>query len=342
MHGELRHQQPAGRRMGHLGQERARQVLLVGQKLGRREDRPERYALGLRRPADLVAGLVGKPRRQDVVERGDVLPPAGARRESRILEARVGDQAAQRRPLRHGVDDGDVAVAAGHGLELGIAALAAGRRAGGGGAGRCLPVHPLQDFGQRDADARSRLASVPRGERRGEPGEGREARRVGRLVSAELQRLARRLADHVHQSAQRLEDELAHRPRRRVHLGREGRDLDRRCAGPARQRGDRGRLLEQDGVGTVEQGPQAGAAGIAVEIEHHRALRRVEEMEEGTFAGRKQRRHAAHGVAVRRLDLEHAGAEVGRDLAGERCRQPQAGRHLRGIHLDDGEAGEGQ
>ena len=50
----------------------------VCEQLGRREDRSERHALGLRRLLDLGARLVGEPRRDDLVELGDVLAAAGA------------------------------------------------------------------------------------------------------------------------------------------------------------------------------------------------------------------------------------------------------------------------
>ena len=191
------------------------------------------------------------------------------RRPARVVnfgssKTRVADQRARRRPLRHGVDDGDVAVAAGHDLEFRVLALAAGRGAAGGRAGGRLPVHPLHHFGQRHAHRWRALAGVARGERGGEAGEGGEARGIGRLMAAELQRLALGLAHHVHQPAQRLDRELADRPRGGVHLDRKRRDLDRRRAAGAQQRRDRGRLLEQAGVGLVEQSRSGGAAGVGL------------------------------------------------------------------------------
>ena len=143
----------------------------------------------------------------------------------------IADQGARRRPLRHGVDDGDVAVAARHDLELRGLAFAAGRGAGGGRTRCRLPVHPLHHLGQRHADMRRALSGLARGERGGEAGEGGQARGIGGLVAAELQRLALGLADHVHQAAQRLDRELADRSRCGIHFRRKGRDLDRRRLG---------------------------------------------------------------------------------------------------------------
>ena len=88
----------------------------------------------------------------------------------------------------------------------------------------------------------------------------------------------------------------------------------------------------------VEQLREIGTARLGPEVEHQRALGRIEELEQRASAVRQQRRRAAHRIATRRLDLEHIGAEVGRDLAGERRRQPQAKRHAGVVHLDDGEA----
>ena len=139
-------------RMLEVGEEAARDVLLGLEQLGGREDRAERDALGLRRGLDLGARPVGEPRRDDGVELGDVLAPAGAGVELGIAKPGIADQRPRRGPLRHGVDDRDVAVAAGHDLELGVLALAAGRDAGRLGARCRLPVHPLQHFGERHAD----------------------------------------------------------------------------------------------------------------------------------------------------------------------------------------------
>ena len=183
------------------------------------------------------------------VELGDVLAAAGAGGELLVLQPRIADQGARRRPLRDGVDDGDVAVAAGHDLELRGLAFAAGRGAGGGRARRRLPVHPLHHLGERHADMRRALSGLARGERGGEAGEGGQARGIGGLMAAELQRLARGLADHVHQAAQRLDRELADRSRCGIHFHRKGRDLDRRRLARAGERRDRCRLLEQAGVG---------------------------------------------------------------------------------------------
>jgi hypothetical protein len=161
---------------------------------------------------------------------------------------------------RHGVDDGDVAVAARHDLELGALALAAGRRSRRVGTGGRLPVDPLQHFGERHATEggfcpASRAASAAV-----RPVNAVRPAAIGRLVAAQPQRLAVRLAHHVQQAAQRQQDELADRVRRGVHLDRESRDLDRRGAARARHRRDRGRLLEQHRVGRLQELGEAGAA----------------------------------------------------------------------------------
>ena len=166
-----------------------------------------------------------------------MLPSPGARIEFGIGETRVANQRARRRPLRSGVDDGDVAVTAGHDLELGVLALTAGRGASRIRAGGRFPVDPLQHFGERHADRLRCLAGITRRERRGETGKGGQASGIGRLMATQSQRLAVRLAHHVQQTTQRQQGELADRPRSRVHLQREGRDLDRRgAAGPCHRR----------------------------------------------------------------------------------------------------------
>ncbi len=137
-------------------------------------------------------------------------------------------------------------------------------------------------------------------------------------MAGEPERLARGLAHHVHQPAQRLDSEPAYRPRGGRHLDGKGRDLDRRRLGRAQERRDRRRLLEQDGMGAVEQLPEAGAAAVGPEVEHQRALGGVEELEERAFALRQQGRRAAHRIAARLFDLDHVGAEIGRDLGRER------------------------
>ena len=173
------------------------------------------------------------------------------RLELRIAESRIADQRARRGPLRHGVDDRHMAVAAGHDLELRLLALAAGRDAGRLGARCRLPVHPLQHFGERHAHRGRLLSGVACGQRRGEAGESGQAGGIRRLVAAQPQRLALGLAHHVQQAAQRQQRELADRPRRGVHLHRKRRDLDRRRAAGAREGRDRRRLLEQHGIGRL-------------------------------------------------------------------------------------------
>ena len=83
---------------------------------------------------------------------------------------------------------------------------------------------------------------------------------------------------------------------------------------------------------------QRGAAGLVREVEDQRALRGVEELEQRAFALRQERRRAAHRIAAGRLDLEHRGAEIGGDLAGQGRGKPQAERHVAIVHLDDREA----
>ena len=72
-------------------------------------------------------------------------------------------------------------------------------------------------------------------------------------MAAQPQRLALGLAHHVQQAAQRLQGELADRARACVHLQRKRRDLDRGGAAGAGKRRRSSRLLEQHGVGSVEQ-----------------------------------------------------------------------------------------
>ncbi|OFX00367.1 MAG: hypothetical protein A3D94_22220 [Alphaproteobacteria bacterium RIFCSPHIGHO2_12_FULL_66_14] len=58
-------------------------------------------------------------------------------------------------------------------------------------------------------------------------------------------------------------------------------------------------------------------AGAAGEVEHQRPLGGVEELEERASALRQERRRAPHRITTGWFDLEHIGAEVGRDLGGE-------------------------
>ena len=143
-------------------------------------------------------------------------------------------------------------------------------------------------------------------------------------MAAELQRLALGLADHVHQAAQRLDHELADRSRCGIHFRRKGRDLDR-CRRCRRGRGARSRLAPRTGRHRLRssRSRESCAAGLGPEVEDQRALGRVEELEQRASAVRQQRRRAPHRIAAGRLDLEHVGAEVGGDLAGERRRQPR-------------------
>ena len=130
------------------------------------------------------------------------------------------------------------------------------------------------------------LSGLARGERGGEAGEGGQARGIGGLMAAELQGLARGLADHVHQAAQRLDRELADRSRCGIHFRWEGRDLDRCRLARAGEGRDRCRLLEQAGMAAVEQLHEICTAGLGPEVEHQGALGGIEELEQRTGAGR--------------------------------------------------------
>ena len=149
---------------------------------------------------------------------------------------------------------------------------------------------------------RRALSGLARGERGGEAGEGGQARGIGGLVAAELQRLAFGLADHVHQAAQRLDRELADRSRCGIHFRWKGRDLDRRRLAGADQRRDRCRLLEQAGMAAVEQLHEICTAGLGPEVEHQRALGRIEELEQRAGAG------LAAGAAARRTGSPPGGS----------------------------------
>ena len=308
--------------MRHRREEATGDVLLGLEQLGRREDRAERHAPGLRRLLDLGARLVREPRRDDVVELDDVRAPSGTCVEFLIVEPRIGDQRARRWPLRHRVDHGDMAVAAGNDLELRALAVTAGRPAAGGGTRGRLPVHPLHHLGQRYAHRGRPLATLASGERCSEAGEGGQPGGVGGLVAAELQRLALGLADHVHQATQRLYRELADRSRCGIHFRWEASDLDRRCLGRPGERRDRGGLLEQAGMGAVEQLREICPSGLGAQVEDQRALGGIEELEQRALARRQQRQRPPHRIAARWLDLDDICAEIGRDLGSERRRQP--------------------
>ena len=148
-------------------------------------------------------------------------------------------------------------------------------------------------------------------------------------MTTELQRLALGLADHVKQAGESCDGELADGLRASISTGKAAISIG--VARPARiSAATSSRLFEQAGIGLVEQSGESGAAGVTLQVEHHRSLGGVEELEQRRRALRQKRRRSADRIAAWRLDLEHVGTEVGGDLAGQRIGQPQRQRHARG------------
>ena len=162
---------------------------------------------------------------------------------------------------------------------------------------------------------------------------------IGRLMAAEPQRLALGLAHHVQQAAQRLDREFADGPLRGVHLDRKGRDLDRRGLAGAQQRRDRGRLLEQHGIGLVEQPGRArcGRPRLARSSTSERfdVLRNWNSaLSPCGRSGGARRTGSPPGGSILSTSAPRSAAI----LRGQRRRKPQAERHVRVVHLDDREA----
>ena len=67
-------------------------------------------------------------------------------------------------------------------------------------------------------------------------------------------------------------------------------------------------------VGSRDELSQRRLAGLGLQVEHDGAFVAVEVGEDGREAGRRQRGNGAHAVALRRLDLDHLGAEIAQDL----------------------------
>ena len=253
------------RRMLELGEEAARHVLLGLEQFGRREDRAERHALGLRQALDLGARLVGEPRRDDLVELGDVLAPAGAggrtsgrrgadRRSGRASRATASRCRRRRRGRRGRARSGTPTS-----CPRGPATRRSRRRPTPPSSSPIAALRRATRAPRRGLCPASRAASAAV-----EAGEGGQAGGVRRLMAAQPQRLALGLAHHVQQAAQRQQGELADRPRRGVHLHRKRRDLDRRRAAGAGQRA-RSRPAPRTARRrpSVEQLGEAGAAGVA-------------------------------------------------------------------------------
>ena len=106
---------PANRQGRHAirRHEAARPVLRVLQQFHGPYHRPDRHPPGLRGGGDLGAGAGGEPGAEQLLQRRAVGAACGAGGEALLVQARLADQVAQRRPVLLLVDQGDVAVFAG-------------------------------------------------------------------------------------------------------------------------------------------------------------------------------------------------------------------------------------
>ena len=135
-------------------------------------------------------------------------------------------------------------------------------------------------------------------------------------MAAEPQRLALGLTHHVQKTTECEQGELADRAGSRVHF-RGKAAISIGVAVPFRASAAIQPGSSNSTASAVPRaGPRDSVHGRPLGTQKKRnqgALGRIEELEQRNGAGRQQGRRAPHRVAAGRLDLEHVGAEVGRD-----------------------------
>ncbi len=332
------HADRAGRGVRHRAHEAQRLRLRALQRLAHRLHRGHGHIRRLQQRAPRGDRLRG----ERGVERGDqrrpVGQPGGIGREARVgRPAGVAQRRCQGGELpvvadRHGqpaVGGGEQLI--GHDVGVGVA-VARGVVPG--------HEHVLADVDQRGQRRLEQRDLHVRAARRGaalarQQGGLDRVRRVqaGQQVDdghAQLHRRAVGLPRDAHQAPRRLHGEVVARPRSQgAHrpVARDAAVDERRIEGVQRVVVDApgggsalAVVLDQD-VGAGRQAVQGGPALRLLQVEHQASLVAVDRQVVGGLAAGKRRAPGAGLVAVRLLDLDHVGAQVGEEHCGEGARE---------------------
>ncbi len=345
-----RHFHAAADRVVDLRDHAARAQVLVAEQVGGVEDRAARHSGFAEDPHGLDLVVLRRPRRD---HRRDLVPVVAAQDLQLIvlvpLQVGAADHVEQSVPHPQRRDhqvDVVVRPAAARRVQVGrteqahAVAVAHRRHAAGQVVAhqrrpqevehRVLHRHldrlPAPGAEPLDVGGEDRHAEMHAGAAVTERDSGLERRRLGRAGHRED--AARGLADHV--------EALVVRPRPPRAEPLDGRvddvRLDRlhRVVGEAEFLEHPVRVVLRDDVGARDQPSQHLAAALLLEVERDRTLVGVEHQEVDRVRVGTFRDHAAPGLAARRLDLDHVGAEPGEKLGAGSARLP-----LREVHDAD-------